>query len=172
MEEILLVDKDDNEIGFEEKMKAHEEGGKLHRAFSIFIFNSKGEMLLQLRSKKKYHFGDLWTNTCCSHQRKGEILEQSVHRRLQEEFGFDTGVKEVYKFIYKSTDENSGLTEHEYDHVFIGTFDGEPKPNPEEIDEYKWVILEELEKDVKEHPENYTPWFKIILDKVTDYFKS
>ncbi|MBU5575426.1 MAG: isopentenyl-diphosphate Delta-isomerase [Nitrososphaerota archaeon] len=168
-EYIILVDENDKEIGFEEKIKAHENGGKLHRAFSIFIFNKKGELLLQLRSVKKHHFGGLWTNTCCSHPRKGEKLEDAVHRRLKEEFGFDTGLKEIFSIIYKAKDEKSGLTEYEYDHVFIGEFTGTPKPNPNEIDDYKWITMNELIKDVNKNPNNYTPWFKIILPKLLNY---
>jgi isopentenyl-diphosphate delta-isomerase len=170
MEEIILVDENDNEIGSMEKIEAHKHGGKLHRAFSIFVFNDEGKMLLQLRAKKKYHFGGLWTNTCCSHPRKGETLEDAVHRRLKEEFGFDTDLKEIFSFTYRAEFDN-GLTEHEFDHVFIGNFNGEPKPNPEEIDNFKWIEIDELEKDVQNHPENYTPWFKIALDRVIKYVK-
>ncbi len=163
---VILVDKNDNEIGTEEKMEAHKNKGKLHRAFSIFIFNSKGELLIQKRSEKKYHFGGLWTNTCCSHPRKLEKTEDAAHRRLKEEFGFDTDLKEITKFMYREEDKKTGLTEYEIDHVFIGTFDGEPKPNLEEIEDHKWISTKELERDIKENPENYTPWFKIIFDKV------
>lgn len=166
MEQLILVDEHDNEIGFEEKIKAHEKGGKLHRAFSIFIFNGKGEMLLQLRSVKKHHFGGLWTNTCCSHPRKGESLEDAVHRKLEQEFGFDTELKELFSFIYKATDRKSGLTEWEFDHVFTGVYKGKPKPNPEEIDEYRWISADELKKDVENRPEVYTPWFKMALKKL------
>ncbi len=162
-EEIILVDEKDNPIGFEEKLKAHQ-NGKLHRAFSIFIFNSKGEMLIQLRSVKKYHFGGLWTNTCCSHGVKGEGLEESIHRELQEEFGFDTELKEQFSFLYHAADEKSGLVEHELDHVFVGFYDGEVKPNPEEVDDFKWVKIEDLKKGIKENPDKYTPWFRIILN--------
>jgi len=165
VEQIILVDENDNEIGFEEKIKAHEDGGKLHRAFSIFIFNSKGEMLIQQRASTKWDFADFWTNTCCSHPRKGEKLEDAIHRRLKEEFGFDTELKEVFSFVYKGSDGVTGLTEYEFDHVFIGTFNGEPKPDPEEIGDYKWITMEELKKDVKNHPEKYTPWFKIVLER-------
>jgi isopentenyl-diphosphate delta-isomerase len=170
MEQVVLVDKNDNEIGIEEKIRAHENGGKLHRAFSIFIFNSKGEMLLQLRSVKKYHFGGLLTNTCCSHPRPGESLEHAIHRKLKQEFGFDTELKEKFSFTYQA-DFDNGLSEHEFDHVFIGTFDGEPKPNPEEIDDFKWIDMEELKKDVNENPEKYAPWFKIAIDQVSKHWK-
>lgn len=164
-EEIILVDKNDKPIGFEEKIKAHENGGKLHRAFSIFIFNSDKKMLLQLRSIKKHHFGGLWTNTCCSHPRRGEELKDATHRRLKEEFGFDTAMKEIFSFIYRAEDKDSGLTEHEIDHVFVGKFDGELHPNPEEIDDFRWVDIGELQKDVETNPEKYTPWFRIALEK-------
>lgn len=162
-EMLILVDKNDRQIGTEEKMKIHEQG-KLHRAFSIFIFNSKGEMLLQKRAKIKYHSGGLWTNTCCSHPRDGEILEDAVHRRLQEEMGFDCELKKESSFIYKVKLDH-GLTEHEFDYVFTGKFDGEVKPNPEEADGFKWITIEELKKDLKSHPENYTEWFKIAFGK-------
>jgi len=165
MEKVILVDENDKEIGTEEKIKAHENGGKLHRAFSIFIFNSKGEMLLQLRSKKKYHSGGLWTNACCSHPRPGEKLEQAAHRRLKEEFGFDTKLEEKLSFIYHAKLDN-GLSEHEFDHVFIGNFDGVPKPNLEEIDNWKWIKIEDLKRDIKENPEKYTAWFKIAIKKL------
>jgi len=166
MEEIILVDEKDNPIGFEEKIKAHQNGGKLHRAFSIFIFNSKGDVLLQLRSKKKHHFGGLWTNTCCSHPLKGEKLEDAVHRKLKQEFGFDTELKELLSFTYRADDPKSGLTEHEFDHVFLGKFDGKPKPNPEEIDDWKWTSVDQIRQDLENRPEKYTPWFRIVFDKV------
>lgn len=166
MEQIVLVDENDRPVGFEEKMKAHENGGKLHRAFSIFIFDSAGRMLLQLRSVKKHHFGGLWTNSCCSHPRRGEKLEDAAHRRLKDEFGFDTPLKEVFSFVYKALDRKSGLTEHEFDHVFVGKYDGEPKPNAEEIDEWEWASADELLADAKRNPQNYTPWFMLALEKV------
>jgi len=165
VEKIILVDQHDNVVGHEEKMKAHENGGKLHRAFSIFIFNNKGEMLIQLRSIKKYHFGGLWTNTCCSHPNEGESLEDATYRKLNQEFGFNTDIKEKFSFIYKETDKSSGLTEHEFDHVFTGEFNGTLQPNPEEIDDFKWISIPDLQQDIKLHPEKYTPWFKISISK-------
>src|SRR5438445_437576 len=126
---VVLVDEKDHPIGYEEKMKAHSDGGKLHRAFSIFIYNSKNQMLLQLRSNAKHHFQNLWSNGCCSHPRKGEELEKAAHRKLKQEFGFDTKLKEVFSFVYKADDPKSGLTEHELDHVFLGEYNGVPKPN-------------------------------------------
>ena len=167
-EEIILVDEHDKPGGFMEKIVAHKNGGKLHRAFSIFVFNSKGQLLLQLRSVKKHHFGGLWTNTCCSHPRKGEKLEEAVHRKLMQECGFDTELKEIFSFIYKAHDKKSGLTEHEFDHVFIGKFDGKPNQNPEEIDELKWVDTKDLQSDVKKNPGNYTLWFRLALDSVLE----
>lgn len=168
-ENIILVDTNDKEIGFEEKMKAHEEG-KLHRAFSIYIFNSKGELLLQKREESKYHSGNLWTNTCCSHPRQGETAEEASHRRLQEEMGFDCELKEIFSFVYK-VKLGEKLYEHEYDHVLIGQFDGSPKPDPEEVSDWKWVKINELEKDVEDNPDNYTYWFKISFKRVLDSMK-
>ncbi len=166
-ERVVLVDENDNEIGTEEKIKAHQDGGKLHRAFSIFVFNNKKEIMLQKRAASKYHFGGLWTNTCCSHPRTDEPIEETARKKLMQEMGFKTELRELFTFIYKATSEN-GLTEHELDHVLVGKFDGEPEPNPEEADEWKWISLEELERDVRENPDNYTPWFKIALEKVIE----
>ncbi len=162
-EEVVLVDSNDKETGFEEKLKTHKEG-KLHRAFSIFVFNSKGELLLQKRAETKYHCGGLWTNTCCSHPRPGELLKEAVHRRLKQEMGFDCLLNEVFSFSYKVKFENN-LVENEFDHVFSGKFDGEPKPNPEEASAFKWVGVEELKKDIKKNPGKYTYWLRIAIDK-------
>ena len=170
VEHVILVDKDDNEIGTMEKIEAHKNGGKLHRAFSIFIFNSEGKMLLQKRALSKYHFGGLWSNTCCSHPRKGETTEEAAHRRLVEECGFDAYLREVTSFVYQA-DSGGELSEHELDHVFVGRYDGEVRPNPEEIAEVKWMTIEELREDVKNNPQNYTPWFKIVLDKAIESFQ-
>jgi len=164
-ETIILVDKGDKEIGYEEKMKAHENGGKLHRAFSIFVFDSKGRMLLQKRAEGKYHCSGLWTNTCCSHPNKGETLDAAVHRKLEQEFGFDCPLNEVFSFIYKAGFDN-GLTEYEFDHVFVGRYDGKTAPNPEEIGDWKFVSVDELRKDLEKHPEKYTPWFKESFERV------
>lgn len=163
-EEVILVDENNNELGVEEKMKAHEEG-KLHRAFSIFIFNSKKELLLQRRASSKYHCGGLWTNTCCSHPRPGEKIIDAAKRRLKEEMGIITeDVWNVTSFVYKAILGN-GLTEHEYDYVLVGNYNESPRLNPKEADGWKWVTLEELKKDIKENAEHYTPWFRIILEK-------
>ncbi|GBE16430.1 isopentenyl-diphosphate Delta-isomerase [bacterium BMS3Abin15] len=165
-EKVILVDKNNKEIGFEEKMKAHIEC-KLHRAFSIFVFNSKKELLLQRRAKSKYHCGGLWTNTCCSHPRPNEPLHKAVYRRLKEEMGFNCSLKEVCSFMYKAV-LGKKLYEYEYDHVFIGKYEGDPNLNPEEADEWKWVSIDELKRDIIKNAEKYTPWFKIILEKYLD----
>ena len=165
-ETVILVDEKDEPVGYEDKISAHSNGGKLHRAFSIFVFNSNGEILLQLRAKAKHHFRGLWTNPCCSHPRRDETLEQATHRKLKQEFGFDTDLHEELSFIYRATDPESNLTEHEFDHVFVGKFDGVPKPNPEEIDDWKWTTLSKLKQDLRTNPERYTPWFRIAFDRL------
>ena len=164
-EKVILVDEKDNKIGTEEKIKAHQNGAKLHRAFSIFIFNSEGEPLLQKRAKIKYHCPDLWTNTCCGHPRPGESLKQAVHRRLKEEMGFDCELKEIFDFIYQ-VDLGNGLWEWEFDHVFVGKFDNELNPDPKEVGGWQWVNIEKLKKNIKENSQNYTPWFKIAFEKI------
>ncbi len=168
---VVLVDENDREIGVEEKIKAHENGGRLHRAISVFVFNSKGELLLQRRALSKYHAPGLWANTCCSHPRPGESAEQAAKRRLKEEMGFTCELKEIFSLIYKAHVGN-GLTEHEYDHVFLGFWEGEPHPAPEEVCEWRWASVEEIEKDLKENPGKYAPWFRIIFPKVVDHLKS
>jgi len=165
-DDLILVDEHDNLVGFSPKLAAHENGGQLHRAFSVFIFNRAGEMLIQQRAAGKYHFGGLWTNACCSHPRRGETTEGAAHKRLRHELGFDADLRELFSFTYRATDPASGLTEHEFDHVFVGRFDGTPQPNPEEVGGWKWVAPESLSDDVKSRPENYTPWFKLVLDRV------
>lgn len=163
-EEVILVDKNNRKIGIEEKIKAHKEG-KLHRAFSIFVFNSKGELLLQQRAKSKYHSGGLWTNTVCSYPRPNETYSQAIHRRLKEEMGFDCKLKKLFCFIY-NTGFKSGLIENEYDCVFIGKFGGIPKPNYVEVMGYKWITMKKLKKDIKEHPKKYSVWLRIALNKL------
>jgi isopentenyl-diphosphate Delta-isomerase len=165
-QQIILVDENDQPVGIEEKLRAHQNGGQLHRAFSVFVFDPAGQMLLQRRSRRKYHFGGLWTNTCCSHPHPGELLEQSARARLHDEFGFDVPLTEAFSFIYRASDAGSGLTEHEFDHVLIGRFDGQPRPNPEEIDEWKWIAPDPLREDMRRNPGEYTPWFKIAMDPV------
>ena len=167
-QEVILVDKNDKEIGTGEKMEVHQEG-KLHRAFSIFVFNSQGQFLLQRRAKTKYHCAGLWGNTCCSHPRPGETLENAVHRKLKQEMGFDCDLKKKFSFIYRAEFDN-GLIENEYDHVFIGKFDSKPDHNLEEVDAWKWISIDELKKDINKNPEEYVPWIKIILKNYSGYF--
>jgi len=163
---VILVDENDKEIGIEEKMKAHQEG-KLHRAFSVFIFNSSGKMLLQKRANGKYHSGGLWTNTCCSHPRPEESIEKAAHRRLKEELGFDCELKELSHFIYKAKLDH-GLTEHEFDHVFIEKYDGEIIPNKNEVSDTMWISIGALKEEIKKHPENFTEWFKVAFRKFSE----
>lgn len=170
MEQVILVDHQDNEIGLEEKIKAHENGAKLHRAFSIFVFNEKGQTMLQQRAAEKYHGGGLWSNTVCSHQRKGESTIDAAHRRLREEMGFDCDMREAFAFEYQAPMDH-GLTEHEYDHVVLGTYEGEPRPNPEEVQDWKWMDLDELKQDMKRNPSVYTPWAKMVIERVIKYYK-
>lgn len=159
--EVVLVNERDEVLGTMEKLRAHEEG-LLHRAFSVIIFNSRGQMLIHQRAKEKYHCGGLWTNACCSHPRLDETPENGAKRRLAEEMGFSTDVHYMGSFIYKVDFEN-GLTEHEYDHMFCGYYDGEPVPNSEEVEDWKFVSMHDLLTDVDKNPENYTFWFKDIL---------
>ena len=161
---VILVNEDDEQIGVSEKLAAHRLG-KLHRAFSVFIFNSKGELLIQKRAVSKYHSGGLWSNTCCSHPRPNEGTIKAAHRRLKEEMGFDCDLKEVHKFIYK-TEFDNGLTEHEFNHVLVGKSDATPIVNPEEAADWKWIDLRMLREDIKNNPANFTSWFKICLDDI------
>ncbi len=160
-ENVILVDVLDNQLGLMPKMEAHEKA-VLHRAFSVFIFNDKGELMLQQRAAHKYHSPLLWTNTCCSHQRDGESNIEAGKRRLIEEMGFKTNLKEIFSFVYKAPFDN-GLTEHELDHVMIGNFNGTPKINTDEVASYKWMTLEAVKKDIELQPKLYTAWFKIIF---------
>ena len=162
MEElVVLVDEHDNQVGLMPKMEAHEKA-VLHRAFSVFVFNDQGELMLQQRAATKYHSPLLWTNTCCSHQRDGETSLAAGKRRLQEEMGFVCDLTEVFQFVYKAPFDN-GLTEHELDHVMIGTYNGEPNVNPEEVASHKWMSLEDVKNDMEDNPQQYTAWFKIIF---------
>lgn len=162
MAEVVLVDKNDREIGGEEKIKAHQEG-KLHRCFSILIFNSKGDLLIQKRAKSKYHSAGLWSNTCCSHPLSKDI-EKEASKRLKEEMGFSCKVKETFSLLYNL--KVGKLYEHEFNHVLTGIFDGNPKVNPEEAEDWKWVSPRKLIKDMKENPEKYASWFKLISKKL------
>lgn len=165
--DVILVDENDVETGTMEKMEVHQKA-LLHRAFSIFIFNDKGEMLLQKRAAKKYHSAGLWTNACCSHPKPGEDITAAAQKRLQEEMGFTAALTKAFTFIYKAPFEN-GLTEHEYDHVFTGTYNGSINPNPEEVSDYCFQSLEELNNSLQTHPQNFTAWFKIAFPKLMDY---
>lgn len=160
---VVLVDENDQDLQLMEKMEAHEKG-LLHRAFSVFVLNNKGELMLQRRALDKYHSGGLWTNTCCSHPRKGEPVEKAAHRRLMEEMGFDCPVEKAFDFIYRA-ELDKGLTEHEFDHLFIGHYNGEPNINPDEVAEWKWMNIEEVRNDLAANPQNYTAWFTIIFDR-------
>ncbi|MBP0905121.1 isopentenyl-diphosphate Delta-isomerase [Mariniflexile gromovii] len=162
-EKVILVNENDEQIGTMPKMEAHEKA-LLHRAFSVFVFNDKKELMLQQRAAHKYHSPLLWTNTCCSHQRVGETNIQAGKRRLMEEMGFVVDLEDSISFIYKAPFDN-GLTEHEYDHVLLGTYNGEPNINPDEVASWKWMPLEAVKNDILKHPELYTEWFKIIFDK-------
>jgi len=160
---VILVNRKDKEIGRGEKLKVHQEG-KLHQAFSIFIFNKKGKLLLQKRANLKYHSNGLWSNTCCSHPGPGFDIKEEAKRRLKEEMGIKTDLKKVFSFIYKA--KVGDLTEHEFDYVFVGKFNGQPKPNKKEASDWKWIGEKELKKDIEKNPEKYTPWLKIILKKL------
>lgn len=162
-ENVILVNEKDEQIGTMPKMEAHEKA-MLHRAFSVFVMNNKGETMLQQRAAHKYHSPLLWTNTCCSHQRVGESNIEAGKRRLQEEMGFVTDLKEVVSFIYKAPFDN-GLTEHELDHVMLGYYNGEPVINADEVAAWKWMKPEDIQEDILKSPQEYTAWFKIIFEK-------
>jgi isopentenyl-diphosphate delta-isomerase len=168
MEQVILVDAQDNAQGVMEKMEAHT-NAVLHRAFSIFIFNEKGDMLLQQRAMNKYHSGGLWTNSCCSHPRPGEETAAAAARRLQEEMGFQTPLEKVFDFIYRAEFEN-GLTEHEFDHVFVGYYDGEIQPDPKEVNSFVYRPMEEIVLLIKNQPEIFTAWFHIAFPKIYDWW--
>lgn len=162
-EKVILVNDNDEQIGLMSKLEAHEKA-ILHRAFSVFILNDKNEIMLQQRAHQKYHSPLLWTNTCCSHQREGETNIQAGSRRLKEEMGFVTDLKELFHFIYKAPFDN-GLTEHELDHVMIGYYNEAPIINTDEVESWKWMAIEAVKNDIQIHSEAYTIWFKIIFDE-------
>jgi isopentenyl-diphosphate delta-isomerase len=162
-EKVILVNEKDEQIGLMPKLEAHEKA-VLHRAFSVFVLNKNKEIMLQQRAASKYHSPLLWTNTCCSHQRNGETNLVAGARRLQEEMGFETNLKELFHFIYKAPFDN-GLTEHELDHVMIGYYNDEPIINPEEVENWKWMSIEAIKNDMLVNPNEYTIWFKIIFDE-------
>jgi len=161
-EKVVLVNKNDEVLGLMGKTEAHEKG-LLHRAISIMVFNAKNEVLIQQRADEKYHWAGIWSNTVCTHPRDGESYLDTANRRLFEELGFNTELTEVFDFIYKAKDEESGLTEHELDHVFIGKYEGEIPFNKKEVKAVKWISKDDLLKDIQENPEQFSFWFKIIL---------
>ena len=167
-EQVILVDAEDREIGTLGKLAAHKDGRVRHRAFSVFIVDPKGRWLLQRRAAGKYHFPGLWTNACCSHPRPGEGTAAAAHRRLREELGFDCPLAERFRFEYQATSEAEGLTEHEFDHVFTGIHAGEIQPVPEEVESVRWVEPGELAQELQEHPESFTPWFKLAWERVRE----
>ena len=164
---VVLVDEEDNPIGEMEKMEAHEKA-LLHRAFSIFVFNRKGEMLLQRRALTKYHSGGLWTNTCCSHPRPKESVQEAAHRRLGEEMGFDCELEVKFSFVYK-VDFDNGLAEHEFDHVLLGEYEGRVVPNRDEVHETKYMSLPELRNEIKNNSSQFTFWFLIAFEELEKY---
>lgn len=166
-ERVILVDNEDVQLGLMPKMEAHRKG-VLHRAFSVFIFNSSGSLLLQKRSNLKYHSPGLWTNTCCSHPRDGEKTEDAANRRLLEEMGIKTDLRKVYDFIYKAELDNE-LTENEFDHVYYGVYNEDPILNIDEADDFKWIDMETLNDDIIKNGDNYTIWFKIAFDYFYKY---
>lgn len=166
--EVILVDTNDRVIGTREKMEAHEQA-LLHRAFSIFIFNTKGEMLLQQRALNKYHSGGLWTNACCSHPLPGEDTAAAAQRRLKEELGFETTINEIFSFTYKA-DMGNGLTEHEFDHVFGGEYEGPIVLNKEEAMDFCYRNVREIGQDLQSYPQKYTAWFHMAFPKIEDWW--
>lgn len=158
---LVLVNENDEPVGLMEKMAVHK-NALLHRAFSVFLFNSSGQMLLQRRALEKYHSGGLWTNTCCSHPFPDETLVQAASRRMKEELGVDALAEPAFNFIYKAALDNE-LTEHEFDHVLVGTYDGEVFPNKDEVSDYCYMSMQELRASLQENPQQYTAWFKIAF---------
>jgi isopentenyl-diphosphate delta-isomerase len=158
VEQVILVDRDDVQVGTAEKLAAHEGGGALHRAFSVFVFDGAGRMLLQRRAPGKYHSAGLWTNACCGHPRPGEATAAGARRRLGEEMGFTCDLEPLFTFVYRAP-VGGGLTEHEYDHVFAARHDADPHPDPAEVDAWRWIDPGDLRREVREHPEAFTYWF-------------
>ena len=169
MENVILVDEKDNQVGLMPKLEAHQKG-LLHRAFSVFIFNSDYKLLLQKRAASKYHSGGLWTNTCCSHPRDGEDIIDAANRRLDEEMGIKTSLRKVFDFIYTAELDNN-LIENEFDHVLYGVYDIDPILNKEEAEDFKWIDMETLKNDIENNTDQYTVWFKIAFDYFYNYLK-
>jgi len=168
--EVILVDVNDRQTGVMEKMKAHEQG-ILHRAFSVFIFNRKGEMLLQQRAIVKYHSGGLWTNACCSHPYPAEETIMAAQRRLKEELGFETAIEKVFDFVYKA-DFDNGLTEHEFDHVFVGQYDGVIDFNKDEVNDVCYRNVPEIRNSLQTEPQRYTAWFRLAFPKIEHWWNN
>lgn len=168
--DVILVDALDNEIGTEEKLLAHQKGS-LHRAFSVFVINQKDELLLQQRASGKYHSANLWTNTCCSHPSKGDSLEKAAKKRLAEEMGFTCDLHYLFAFTYRAEFPN-GLIEHELDHIFLGFYEEDPRPNSQEVQNWEWKDIHQLKKEVEVQPEKYTVWFHLIFDKFYNNYQS
>jgi isopentenyl-diphosphate delta-isomerase len=164
MEQVILVNEQDEVVGTMEKMEAHQKAA-LHRAFSVFIFNDRGEMLLQQRALNKYHSPGLWTNSCCSHPRPGEDTTEAASRRLEEEMGFTTALQEIFSFIYRA-DFDNGLTEHELDHVLVGYYKGPVQPNKQEVNDQVWWPMQHIETSIAQEPEKFTVWFRIAFPKI------
>ncbi|NCI45397.1 isopentenyl-diphosphate Delta-isomerase [Sediminibacterium soli] len=169
MEQVILVDEQDNAIGAMEKMEAHR-NGSLHRAFSVFVFNGSNEMLLQKRAVGKYHSGGLWTNSCCSHPKPGEATAEAAARRLREEMGFTVPLQPVFSFVYRADFEN-GLTEHEYDHVLAGFYNGPVDPDPQEVGGYAWWTMTQVENRLQQSPDCFTAWFRIAFPKIRGWWE-
>lgn len=167
-EQVILVDENDNPVGAAEKMEAHRKG-MLHRAFSVFIFNSKGEMLLQQRALNKYHSGGLWTNACCSHPKPGEETLAAAQRRLKEEMGFEVPVEKIFDLRYK-TEFDNGLTENEFDHVFTGEYDDQVEFNKNEVMDFCYKDMQELRNSLQTHPEKYTAWFHLAFPEIEEWW--
>ncbi|MGC8694456.1 MAG: isopentenyl-diphosphate Delta-isomerase [Candidatus Micrarchaeia archaeon] len=170
MVDVILVDENDNPIGTAEKLEAHKNGGKLHRALSIFIFNDKDNLYIQRRALTKYHSAGKWANTCCSHPMPNENILDAAHRRLKEEMGFDCNMEEVFNFPYKAYVGN-GLTEYEFDHIIFGRFNGVPKPAPEEVMDWRLVSLDDVKKEIDANKDNFAAWFVLMIDDVSKHFK-
>jgi len=169
-DKVILVNEHDDMVGIMDKMETHRQG-LLHRAFSIFIFNTKGEMLLQQRALNKYHSGGLWTNACCSHPMPGEKTEDAAIRRLNEELGFETPLEKIFDFVYKAEFDN-GLTEHEFDHVFAGGFEGEINADPDEVSDYCYKEVSEIRNMLQTHPQKFTAWFHLAFPRIEEWWKN
>ncbi len=169
MEEVILVNEQDEQVGIMEKMEAHQKA-VLHRAFSVFIFSNDGEMLLQQRALNKYHSAGLWTNACCSHPKPGEGTQVAAERRLKEELGFETALQKIFQFTYKASFSN-GLTEYEFDHVYAGKYDGDIIPDTLEVSNYTYKTMEEIGENLEMYPQKYTAWFHIAFPKILEWWK-